>query len=258
MPASGEIAYTARIRHPDVFERGRQNLASLELYRNGLLVAPTLLGSSFELVAPDGTDAIAAVALTAVTASVARQTLTAAQLPATLALGQQYQERWILLTPDGLRTFRRDACLCLFAWTCPVADPDLLARYPGLLTDFGSVQTSLQPQIDLASNWFVRKLWNHGKWPDLIVSPSDTFEPVLEMALAEAMWALYRVGGGAERYKVLAERHERGAVAAFAGMSYREDADHDGVADHDGRSSVGGVIHRNQAPRRTMARTGRW
>ena len=52
---TGEIQYTFRKTVPNVLQRGRDQVITLEAYRNGVLVAPTVAGSSFQLLAPDGT-----------------------------------------------------------------------------------------------------------------------------------------------------------------------------------------------------------
>jgi len=258
MPASGEVRYTFRIRHPDVLERGRAQRVTLEAYIDGNLAAPTAEGSTFQLQDAAGDDVVATAAITGVADDVAYYDILAASLPSTLELGRRYLETWSLVMPDGTtRTRTREAAITRFQWSNPVCDDDLLAEYSGLLTDFGGVETSLQRFLDLAADQFLRRLWRVGEWPDIIVSISDTFEPVRELALMYAFKDLYRAKP-TDRAKTLWDHHRDAAAAAFTTMTYEVDRDLDGLADDDNRSGPGRVIHRNAAPRRSLARSGRW
>ncbi len=250
-----ETRYSFRTIFPDVLVRGRENLVKMEAWHDGALVAPS--SGTFTLV-DEGGDTISTSAVV-VSGSIATATIPAGDLPATLDLSQRLQQRWVLVMPDGVEhTARREAALARFRFYSPIGDIDLESEYPGLGTDVGDSVDSLQPFIDEATAWFVNKLWSKGTWPDLIVEPSATRAPIRERAYYLIFKALYRRTSGQARWETLMNIHRDGYREAFGSMTYKVDADHDGVADSDDRKSAGTVVHRNPAPQRRRSNDPRW
>lgn len=254
--SSGEVLYTFRVSHLDVLQLGRQQVVEMRAYRDGALAEPT--SGTFTLYKPDGTKIVDAAAVT-VTASVAKYTLTTTHLPTTLTpLGELYLEEWALVMPDGTtRTVRREAALARRMLYPTVTDADLTARYPDLLTQLGTTGTSFQSYIDAAWGRLIRELVRRGVLHYLIVG-SDALHDWLEhMVLTDVYWSFFR-GAGGDRWKILAERHEKLADTASNHANFTLDKDHDGRADSSDRESKTAIVHQNAAPTPGLARSRQW
>jgi hypothetical protein len=259
MPAA-ETLYSFRTKAPDVLQRGRAQTVSMPAYRDGALVAPTEVGSTFSLYDEGGTAIVDAQAVT-VTGDVATYTISDVELPATATISELYQERWALVMPDGTtRTVRREAAVAPFLLHLPVAVEDLLALYPALDSSFGTTPAvTLQGFLDEAWAQVLERLWNVGHWPDLMLSASTFRRPVVELALYIAFRALFsRTAGRDGRHEALMEQHRRAAEEAWAAISSRLDRDDDGLPDDRHRERGEGVIHRNASPGRRRRRSPRW
>jgi len=112
--SDAEILYSFRVPFQNVLMRGRAQVVKLEASRNGELVAPTVLGSSFSLFDPQGTAIIDAQPITLVDL-VATYSITALELPDTIEYSELYQERWGIPTwsPSWATTSTR----CNPSWT---------------------------------------------------------------------------------------------------------------------------------------------
>ncbi len=257
MSSQTEIQYTARVRAPQVLERGRQQITDLAVYRDGALVAPDPDGT-YELISPTGTVIISDTGVV-VTASVATFTIPALSLPSTLAMGEGYQERWSLVMPDGTtRTFAREASLALFQLAPAITDDDLLVEYPDLIELLGSYGSNLQSWIDEAFYQFLGELYALGEWPDVIVSKAATREPLRQRAFFLIFKFMFSRQPNAGRFETLMERHEAAMLSAMSRMTYRVDRDQDGTPDDLGRHGSSTVIHLNAAPFRNRSRSNRW
>lgn len=257
--ADGEIQYSFRTRAPDVLERERAQVLRMPAYRDGALAAPTVAGSSFTLLDPSGTAVVDGKAITVVS-DIAQVALTAGDLPDTLDLSDMYQERWVLVMPDGTtRTVRREAAVARFLLTCPVADPDIVnGEYPDLVNELGDFATSLQGFIDEAWAQLLNKLWNRGRWPEMLVSQSSIREPIRQKTMALIFKFLYRQTSGNNRFLDLMNRHESEWEKAFNEMTSRLDTDMDGRADDRNRVGHGGMVHRNVNWTRILPKSNRW
>lgn len=258
---SGETAYTFRTTMPDVLQRGRDVVVRLEAYRDGALVAPTVLGSSFTLIGPGGTTVVDAKAIT-VSGSVAQCALTAAELPETLELSELYQQRWSLVMPDGTtRTIRRECAIARFLFHPPVADVDLTEEYPDLIDLLGEQMTDAQSFIDGATGRVLRILFKSGRWPDIMLSNDAFYDAIRELTLYRIFKWLYRETGnnaGPSRWERLMDIHRENSERELAAFTSRLDADHDGLPDSIDRQAGSTVIHRNATPRSRRRRLGRW
>ena len=255
----GEIRYTFRIRHPDVLQRGRDQTVTLEAYRDGLLVAPTVAGSTFALIAPNGDNQVGPKAITVVN-EIATAAILATEIPDTAELSELYQERWILAMPDGTtRTIRREAAIARFLFHPPVADIDLVeGEYPDLIDLLGEHDQTVQPFIDGATSKVLRMLWADGQWPDLMLSSDAFFEPIRELALFRIFKWLFRQVPGNNRWERLMDHHHSEFNRAWQGFTSKIDYDHDGLPDERGRQARATLIHRNVGAFRHIRRTPRW
>lgn len=188
-----------------------------------------------------------------------------------LPLGQLYQARWYPALGSGLggdvRTFRREVVVARFVLLPPIADVDLIrGNYPDLLDNLGGFrfagangEATLQPFIDEAWGWVIRKLYKVGRWPDLLVSTQDVFEVTRERAWFLIFRFLFRSSGGdASRFERLMDLHRTGADKEWTSLSGRWDQNHDGIADSEDRDPATAIVHRNAAPRRRLSRSSRW
>lgn len=245
MGASGEIVYTFRTVGPDVLQRARTQTVQMEAYRDGALVAPS--GGTFSLLKPDGSAVVDEEAVT-IASSVARYTIDATDLPATLDLGQDYQERWTLTMPDlTTRTVVREAAVARFQLHPVISDVDVTAEYPDLVSEYSTVLTSLQTFLDEAWRRILEMLFQRERWPDLLLTTSSLRRPHLELALHLAHKALYRVQPADNRWETLMRLHEAEFEKAWSAMTAKWDRDLDGLVDGPRESTVG-VLHRHVGP----------
>lgn len=246
--STSETRYSFRARVPVTLHRGRAQDTAISAYIDG---NPVTIGPGATYTLLDRTGAVLVNAATAtVSGGIATYSLSVVDLPDTLALGAGYQERWVLDMPDGTtRTVRRTAAVALFELHPPVVDDDLLRVYPDLLDSLGDYASSLQGWIDDAWDKVVRKLWKHGRFPHIVVEPSDVYEWARELAFATIFRALFKASRGEdERWRILWEDHKEQARAAEEGAAITVDEDGDGLADHVGKEPAVASTARWNAP----------
>ena len=91
MPGNEPI-YTARVKIPTIIERARSQVVKLEIYRDGSLQAPS--AGTYTLTNPSGDTA--STGSVTVSGSIANYTIGAADIPATVQLGEGWLEEWAL------------------------------------------------------------------------------------------------------------------------------------------------------------------
>lgn len=257
MPNHGEVLYAFRSHYPDVLERTRTQRVRLEAVRDGALVAPS--AGTFTLVGPGGSTVVTGAVT--IESSVAVYDIDASDLPTTLAFSELYQERWALTMPDGtVRTVTRECAVAPYQLHLPVADQDLLADYPDLVTQFAGQATTLQPFIDEAWRVVLDKLFGVGRWPDVMLSTASFVTPVKEEALYRAYRALFRAqtGSATNRWERLMDDHKAAAAAAWSALSTRIDRNLDGLPDGAGREGATGIVHRNAGASGSLRRSRMW
>lgn len=256
--SSAETIYTFRREFPDVLQRGRDNRVQMPAYLDGVLVAPTAVGSLLQLL--DSGGGVVSSPTVSVVASIATATVPAAHLPSTLSYGSDYREVWTLAMPDGsVPDVPQEACVARMRLYPPTGAAALLTAYPGLLTEFGGSIPSLQQFVDRAWGHIIRRLWSLAVWPEVVVSQTQLVEPLEERAYYEIMRALYRRTSGTPRWERLMDEHKAGFEATWARMSWRTDADQDGVADGQARVGAGRIVTPNVPPRHSAGyRDQRW
>jgi len=254
---NAEIRYTFRVAFPSILERERTQLVSLEAERDGALVAPS--SGTYELIRPDGTTVVGPSAVV-ITGGIATFSVTAAVLPSTLGYGEGYQERWALVMPDTTtRTVRREAAVARFVVYPPLRQSDIVTNeYPDLVEQLGVYGASVQPWLDGAWGFIMRKMFKAGAWPELIVSQSDFYEPLRHETLYRIFKFLSRRTAGESRWHELMELHKSEFKTEWSTMTSIWDRDQSGFADDLGRKAVATAVHLNVAYRRTMPRDPRF
>lgn len=159
----------------------------------GGLVTPT--AGTFQLVGPDGSDIVAAVAVTGLGPPAYYQ-VTAAALPSTLALGSGYTAIWALTMGGEVYTYRQSVYLCEYVPPNVVSEHELYVRIPELRMRVPQAQgdngdgTGWQPQIDDAYYWLLQRLIDDARRPWAIREVSGYREVLLVKALQTCVGAL--------------------------------------------------------------------
>ena len=245
-----EAPYTARIPFPDYLERGRTQLVTLEVYRDGALEAPS--SGTFTLIDASGVEQVSAAAVSVV-GSRAQYSISAGTLPDTLPLGEGWQGVWSLVFSDGVtREFVRSGALVLRALHPVVTDADLLACYSDLDDLRPANMTSYQGPLDEAWRQLIGRLVGKGRFPYLILDPWSLREIHMEITLS-LIFRDFASSVGEGRYLDLAESHKKTAASAWRSLTFQYDSNHDGRPDGSGdRKGAEPVIYLSNAPR------GRW
>ena len=255
--SDGQTLYSFRIPFQNVLQREVAQVVRLEARREGALVAP--LSGTFSLFDSGGTAVIDAQAVT-ILDLVATYSISALELPDSLAFSELYQERWSLVMPDGTtRTPRRETAIAPFLLYPALAEIDITAgEYPGLVNELGDRFDSLQPFLDNAWGKMLEWLFEQGQWPAMMLSTSAFRRPHREWTLYLIFKYLFRNTGGGNRWQVLMEEHKSERNAALAGLTSRIDQDKNGLPDGRSRQSAASVIHINAGPYRRLPRNPKW
>jgi len=257
--SDAEILYSFRVPFQNVLMRGRAQVVKLEASRNGELVAPTVLGSSFSLFDPQGTAIIDAQPITVVD-MVATYSITALELPDTIEYSELYQERWVLVMPDGTtRTVPRETAVAPLLLHPVLVEQDITGgEYPDLVAELGDDFDTLQPFMDEAWRRMLEWFFQHGRWPSVMLSTSAFRRPHREWTLFLIFKHLFRNVSGNNRWEKLMDHHKSEKDAALGNLTSRIDKDLDGLPDDAARESSNTVIHRNAHRRRLSSRNPRW
>lgn len=260
--SSAEINYTYREAYPDVLQRGRACVVTRPVYYDGALVAPTALGSTFTLLAPNG-DALVDAAAVTVTNSVASYALSAGLLADTLSLGEGYQQVWTLVLPDGTtRTTDRETAIALRPLHPVITDADLAGDYPLMARDLPEALASWQGFIDQAWKEIIGRVISEGHLTYSIKSAWALRKPHLELTNAKRFRALAAARPSQVSYAELAKQHLEAYEGAWKGINWTTDDDHDGRVDDPSARRAGGsgILHINVPPTRhpSRVRDPRW
>ena len=262
--ASGEPIYSFRNGFPDVLEVKRDQTVRLEGRRAGAMVAPS--AASFRLLNPAGLVQHSEPAATinpdgSIQVVIPASSLDQAGTPPA-ELGELYLEEWTVSMPGETspRKIRRQAAVALFVLHPPTAEIDVTAgAYPDLVDQLGSQGDDLQPYIDKAWGWTLRRMFKDGSWPDLLVSAEDLAETLEHRTSFLVFKFLFsKTSGDGSRFQTLMDHHGAEAEIEWTKLSGRWDRNHDGRADSLERESAGGVIHQNAAPRARRRRSAKW
>ena len=257
MPTSADTEYIYPQRYPEMLVRGRANAVTMPVYgTNGAVVTITESGSTFSLLAPDGTAIVSAAAVT-VTAGVPSYTIAAATLPTTLTpLGEGWQELWVLQTPTGERTIDREAALILRPLVPVVTYQTLLDEHYPTLATFGLTATQWTGFLTAAWADILNDLIAAGHLPYKIKSSAAFRMAHAHRALHKGFNALaLHQRTRNENWAAMALDHKNQADAAWKAINFKTDDDHDGRVDDDSkrRSGSGTVLNFNAPPQEAPA-----
>ena len=236
--AGSETIYTARFIGPEILEKGRANVVSCSVYRDGALA--TVASGTLTVWNAANTEIVSAAAAT-ITANVATYSIASATLTnETNSDGWRFE--WAITIAGIAYTFRRDGSLVYRRLYPVVTDADLLRAHTDLSTRRPSSEASYQDYLDEAWARIESRLVNTGRRPWLIMSPSALRDvhTYATMALVFRDWA---TGGPESADWAMMEKYEGLYDKAWAELTFPQ-------ADANGTNS--------DSTRRTSADTTVW
>ncbi len=227
-------------------------LSELPVYVDSTLTAPG--SGTYTLTRPDGTKAVDAQNVT-ITSSVATYTVT---LAATEAVGNGWQETWVLTFGSTPRTFYRVAGCVLRAYPCVISTADCIQRRSTLAGQYPQGASNGEAYVDEAYIHVALWMLQQGKDPWLVVSPYSFREPQLLWALAFWFRDLATYAGDSSRFQADADKYEAAAQAALTDMrlAYDENKDNLPGIGEEGQGA-GAVLFLSSPPAGGFQSTGR-
>tara|TARA_R110002110_G_scaffold332075_4_gene543128 strand:- start:9191 stop:9958 length:768 start_codon:yes stop_codon:yes gene_type:complete len=230
MSLSSSIPYSPQIKIPELMERGKTQVSTLPIYRDGALVAPTQ--ARYTLIAPDGSklvnDAVATYP-----GNVPEYTHTPSILPETLNLGEGYLQEWTVTILGEVKLFRRSCAIVKRRLYPVVSDGDLTSTYSQLADIRPSSLSSYQTYIDEAWYTLIQKLRNEGGGLEYLVMSPEAFRSAHQNL---TLYYIFRdfhssLGQSNGRYLDLASEHFKQWHHDWKGINFVYDYDHSGTAD---------------------------
>ena len=241
--------YSAQIRHVELLERDKNQVASFKVYRNNALVVPTL--AKYTLYDLNGKKLLDDESATIDGDGICTYSHTKAELPKSLGLGEGYFQEWKLTIDLTEHIFRRMTAIVLRKLYPTVSDIDLTALYTDLEEVRPSSITSYQKYIDDAWYQILRKIRNKGMgYEYLVMSPESFYEAHRHLSL----YLIFRdfhssLGQSNGRYLDLSAEHYRMFQEELSAVNYVYDESHSNkVDDADKRTAAQPVIYTNGQP----------
>lgn len=228
---------------PSIIERAADQVVSRPVYLGDTAspTAPTAAGSTYSLLAPDGTAIINAQPI-ALVGSLATYSISALQVPGSLDLSERYVAVWSLLVSGTRYTIREPAAVVLRRLYCPVATSALLDTLPAIASYRGGAVSHLAA-IRAAWSWTQRRLLQAGRRPWLVIGSDALEECTRYKALGLVLRDLALNVGEPERFLELARHYDYEpagdgdptpmgeAQRAWGRLRLAYDHDEDGVID---------------------------
>lgn len=230
MPATDRL-YQARFEFPDLLERRRDNRIQCPVYLEGNLVEP----SAGTVEVRDASGAVIATPVVTIVGQVATATVTQVSIDGK-GLAQGWAIEWLLTLPGETASFqfRNEAALVRNQLYPTVTDVDIYRYHPDLKHLRPSSAPSLQEPIAECWAMIQNKLWEQGNRPNLVASPAS-FRQVLIWGTMAIVYESMAQGptGTDNTYQETADRYWARFEKAWATLSFRYDADEDGIPDDD-------------------------
>ena len=227
---STSTPYAPQIKVPELLERGKSQTSSLPVYRDGSLVAPSVV--KYTLLKPNG-DKMVDGATGTFPGNVASYTHAPSILTTDLALGEGYVQEWELTFPGGTYTFRRAAAIVLRRLYPVVSDGDLTATYSQLPDLRPSSMSSYQSYIDEAWYTMIQKMRTEGGGLEYLVMTPESFRAAHQNL---TLYYIFRdfhssLGQSNGRYLDLASEHFKQYTYEWKQINFIYDYDHTGQSD---------------------------
>ena len=181
MPTS--TPYTARIRRPEILERGKAQQTELKVFLDGVQVVPS--SGTYTLTQPNGTDRVVSEQVVTIdTDGTVTFNHSSSELATTLPLGEGYLQEFKLVISGDEHTFRRLSAVTLRRLYPTVTDIDLTDEYHDLDELRPSSLTSYQSYITSAWMEILRRTRTNGTcYSYLVLSPESFHDSLLHLTL---------------------------------------------------------------------------
>lgn len=171
---------------PDLIQRATTQTLVLEVGDPNNGERPSITSATLSLYDAAGVQLVTAGAGTVLAAGRVGYALSAATVPATMALGEGWREVWTVTIAGTAYTLERDAALCRQVPTIQITAEDLYTIDPSLDGAWPLRQQAerWRPQIDEAARQIHQRLWEMGRRPWLIWSQGSPRQCALHLCLA--------------------------------------------------------------------------
>jgi hypothetical protein len=222
--------YAPQIKIPELLERGKTQVSSLPVYRDGGLVIPN--AAKYTLINPQS-EKIVDGATATLLGGVAEFTHSPSVLSDKLEYGEGYLQEWELSIAGEWRVFRRSTAIVKRRLYPVVSDADLTATYSQLAELLPSTMTSYQGYIDEAWYSIIQKMRQEGGGLEYLVMSPEAFRSAHQNL---SLYYIFRdfhssLGQSNGRYLDLASEHHRQFKDDWKQINFVYDYDHDGQAD---------------------------
>ena len=227
--------HSVRFSLPHSIVKGQATTLEAPVYLAGALVAPSVgtvtIYDAANTVLVDG-------ASVTITASVATYSMLAATVAAS-TVGPGWRVVWDLTVAALPLVAENDAALVKTLLFCPITDADLFRRVPGLDPNSSApltLATDYQTQIDEAWIEIETRLYQEGRRPEWIRSPSSLRAAALWLALSIIFEDLETQNSAA--YEEQAARYLARYESSYSAITALVDTDGDGDPDTDIRVGI--------------------
>lgn len=246
---SNSTPYAPQIKVPELLERGKSQLTTLPVYRDGSLVGPTSV--KYTLIKPDGTKVVDAATGT-YPGNIPQYTHSPTVLNDSLPLGEGYLQEWEIAFSGGTFNFRRNCALVKRRLYPVVSDGDLTSTYSQLADIRPSSLSSYQTYIDEAWYTMIQKMRTEGGGLEYLVMSPEAFRAAHQNL---ALYYIFRdfhssLGQSNGRYLDLASEHFKQYTYEWKQINFIYDYDHNGHPDQpEKRQAMQPVIYTAQSGR---------
>ena len=220
-----QTAYSHSHGLPDFIVRAKTQTLECPVYSGSTLTAP----SSGTVTIYEGSTVLVDAAAVTITADIAIYSLSAATIPTTLSLSDNWLIVWELVIGGETHTFQRTAALVRRELHPVVTPADLSALHQDASSLLASGQT-LADFLDQAWDMLQRRLLAVGRRPYLVLSDFALFDSHRHLA-AYLLFndAASSVGDG--RWSEMAEHHLDRYEQEWSRLSLTYDMDEDGLVE---------------------------
>lgn len=226
-----QVLYTARFFGIEAIQRATTQTIECAVYRDGASVAVT---SGTVTVKDAGGTAIVDGEEVTVVGGVATYEITAATVPATLALSDRWTVRWNLVMPDRTQVynFRREAALALTGEIYPViTDLDMTGPHVELAQWIRKSRGSLQNYQDSSWREIIMRLEENGKRQYLILNSTALYIVHLSLACSHAFRDMATQTTTDGKYWKMAEFYQKQYESAWDRLQLEYDTSEDDLID---------------------------
>lgn len=227
--------YTFDVEGRYLLIRGEDNTVQARWSRAGVAVVPT--AGTIRVRRQSGDVVTGPSAFTVSSDGTASFVIPAASTQ-DLALEPGWIIEWLDVGfPDGsTRSFVADGALCRYVLPPMVSVQDLSRRISRLSATHRSPMVSvmdLQVKVEEAHQEIEHRLWQQGRRPELVMSPTQFRRPSLLLCLSLVLADL-ALDSASDAFRLEAERYRQEFLEVWRQLVFTYDADEDGLPDNGG------------------------